>query len=1078
MTTQDIEDAYGLTATQKGMLFHTAYSPRSGMYVQQMVGHLHEQLNVPAFRRAWQQIAERHSVLRTSFCLEQCDEPLQQIHQPVVFPFDEHDWRSMSDSEQERQLKDYLSADRRAGFDLAKAPLVRLALFHLGDANCRLVWTSHHALLDGRSRLIVLEELFALYEACCHGENLSLAPAPRFKDHIDWLAKQDFSHAENFWRRELGGVRSPAPLGIDRLALENSHGDECYGSRMLRLSSSLTASLSKMAERHRLTLNTLLQGAWALLLSRYSGRRDIMFGATRVCRHSPVEGVDSMVGLLINTVPVRIDVSEDWGVLAMLEKLRAKWIAMREYEQTPLSKIQEWSGVPGSTPLFESLMVFENFELNAALRAKARGFEQREFQLIGKTNYPLTISGYRDQQLLLKVDYDRSRLQDDSIARLLGHIESVLAAMVCNPGQRIADLSILTETERQQMLVDWNDTETEYPRDKRIHELFEQQVERTPTAVAVVCEGESITYQQLNQKANQLACYLRSLGVAPETRVGILVDRSLDVVIGLLGILKAGGAYVPLDPAYPTDRLAFMLEDSQARIVLTHARLLPSLSETLVQSFCLDTDWNSISCLPNQDLEPDATTDNLAYVMYTSGSTGRPKAVMINHRSVSNYLHWRGDYFPLAESDRVLQKAPLGFDDSVWEIFEPLMVGAQIVMVRSGGHQDSRYLASLIIEYQVTAACFVPSLLQAFLEEPESTNCKSLRRVTTGGEALSVELQELFFQRVAADLHNGYGPTEATIGATFWTCDRRPGQWAVPIGRPIANTQIYLLDPQWRPVPVGVPGELCIGGSGLARGYLNSADLTAAKFIPNPFSQIPGERLFRTGDLARYRPDSNLEFLGRIDDQVKIRGVRIEPGEVQAAIRQHPSVEGAVVLVREDPRGVKRLVAYLVVPSEKPTDTRALRQFLAQRVPDYMIPAAFVVMDSLPLTASGKVDRGRLPTPNWELGMGTDFVAPRSPIEKKLGELWGDVLGVQQVGIYNNFFELGGHSLLATRVMSRLNADFALNLPLTILFEQPTIEELAWVVTQKLAERLAPDDLTALIEGLEGKSDQDPDEST
>ena len=316
----------------------------------------------------------------------------------------------------------------------------------------------------------------------------------------------------------------------------------------------------------------------------------------------------------------------------------------------------------------------------------------------------------------------------------------------------------------------------------------------------------------------------------------------------------------------------------------------------------------------------------------------------------------------LTESDRVLQKAPLGFDDSVWEIFEPLMVGAQIVMVRSGGHQDSRYLANLIIQYQVTAACFVPSLLQAFLEEPESANCKSLRRVTTGGEALSIELQERFFERLAADLHNGYGPTEATIGATFWTCDRRPGQWAVPIGRPIANTQIYLLDPQLRPVPVGVPGELCIGGSGLARGYLNNADLTAAKFIPNPFSQTPGERLFRTGDLARYRPDGNLEFLGRIDDQVKIRGVRIEPGEVQAAIRQHPSVEAAVVLVREDPRGVKRLVAYVVVPSEKPTDTRELRQFLAQRLPDYMIPAAFVFIDSLPLAVSGKVDRERLQT--------------------------------------------------------------------------------------------------------------------
>jgi len=448
--------------------------------------------------------------------------------------------------------------------------------------------------------------------------------------------------------------------------------------------------------------------------------------------------------------------------------------------------------------------------------------------------------------------------------------------------------------------------------------------------------------------------------------------------------------------------------------------------------------------------------------------------VMINHRSVSNYLYWRSDYFPLAESDRVLQKAPLGFDDSVWEIFEPLMVGAQIVMVRPGGHQDSRYLANLIIEYKVTAACFVPSLLQAFLEEPESANCKSLRRVTTGGEKLSIELQDCFFERLAAALHNGYGPTEATIGATFWTCERLPGQSDVPIGRPIANTQIYLLDSQLLPVPVGVPGELHIGGAGLARGYLNNPDLTAAKFIPNPFGKTAGERLFRTGDLARYRPDGTLDFLGRIDDQVKIRGVRIEPGEVQAAIRQHPSVEAAVILVREDPRGIKRLVAYVVVTTEKRADIRGLRQFLAQRLPDYMIPGAFVFMDSLPLTVSGKVDRERLQTPNWEqLDTPTDFVAPRTPLEERLGELWCKVLGLKQAGIHDNFFEMGGHSLLATQFMSRLSRAFAVDLPLRTLFEQPTIEELALAVTHELVRLAAPHDLAALLESTEGKSDQD-----
>jgi amino acid adenylation domain-containing protein len=1067
-----MQETYGLTGTQRGMLLHSLHLPGSGEYIQQMIGRLHEPLNVPAFRQAWNQLAERHGVLRTSFSFPRSDEPCQQVHPHVALPFEDQDWRSFSNSEQERRLRDYLETDRRTGFDLSKAPLVRLALLHFRDAEYCLVWTSHHALFDGRSRRLLLEEVFVLYEACSRGENLAPAPAPLFKLYIDWLARQDLRRAQGFWRHELKGVCSPTALGIDSRGRSSSDGDEHKGSRAVRLSNSLTESLKGLAREHQLTLNTLLQGAWALLLSRYSGDSEVVFGATRSCRHSTVPGAETMVGLLINTVPIRVTVSEERALLPWLKELRAKWTAIREYEHTPLFKIQEWSEVPGTMPLFETLLVFENFELNAALRAKARGFEQREFQLLGKTNYPLVIGGYVDQQLVMKVDYDCHRFHDDSIARLLGHLGAVLGAMASNPEQRLGELRMLTETERRQILVEWNATDKDYPPDKCIHALFEEQAERKPEAVAVVYD-EPLTYRQLNVRANQLAHYLRKRGVGADCLVGICMERSPDLIVAMLGILKAGGAYVPLDPSYPADRLAFMLEDSQARVVLTHERLLPSLSGTRVHPFCLDSDRNSISCLPNQDLDLGVTTDNLAYVMYTSGSTGRPKAVMINHRSVCNYLFWRCDYFPLAESDRVLQKAPLSFDDSVWEIFEPLMVGAQIVMVRSGGHQDSRYLANLIIEDQVTAACFVPSLLQAFLEEPESTNCKSLKRVTTGGETLSIELQELFFELLAVDLHNGYGPTEATIGATFWTCDRRPGQWVVPIGRPIANTQIYLLDPQWRPVPVGVPGELHIGGAGLARGYLNNPDLTAAKFIPDPFSQTAGRRLFRTGDLARYRPDGTLEFLGRIDDQVKIRGVRIEPGEVQAAVCQHPSVEAAIVLVREDARGVRRLVAYVVVPAEKPTDLRGLRQFLAQRLPDYMIPGAFVFLDSLPLTASGKVDRERLQTPNWEqLDAQTDFVAPRTPIEERLGELWCKVLGLTQAGIHDNFFEMGGHSLLATQFMSRLNEAFAVDLPLRTLFEQPTIEGVAVAVTHELMRLAAPHDLDALLERIEGKADK------
>ena len=930
-------------------------------------------------------------------------------------------------------------------------------LLRLASEEHVLLILMHHIVFDGWSENVFIHELQALYTAFVEGKESPLPELPlQYADFALWQnqrLKERIDQELHYWKEKLSGIPTVLQLPSDyprKLRLVNQ-GSICS----MVLDSSLTRQLKQLSRRENVTLFMTLLAGFQLLLGRYAGQEDVLVGVPVAGRTLPQ--VEGLVGCFMNMLVMRTSLSGNPSFVELLKRVRETALQAYTRQETPFEKLVEAlhpSRQISRWPLFQVMFNLRNIPNSPVPHAGGVQLEPYSIRrgTIGGLDLTLEVKE-SGEGLSCTFNYAQELFRRQTIEQMGRAFRTLLETAVVSSHSPISQLLALTEDERHRVLVEWNQTEREYSGNRCIHQLFENQVRQNPHAVAVVCEGESLTYQQLNQKANQLARYLRSLGVAPETVVGILVDRSLDLVIGLLGILKAGGAYVPLDPTYPADRLAFMLEDSQARIVLTQERLLPSLSESRVQPFCLDTDWNRISSLPNQDLDATATTDNLAYVMYTSGSTGRPKAVMINHRSVSNYLYWRSDYFPLTESDRVLQKAPLGFDDSVWEIFEPLMVGAQIVMVRSGGHQDSRYLANLIIQYQVTAACFVPSLLQAFLEEPESANCKSLRRVTTGGEKLSIELQECFFERLAADLHNGYGPTEATIGATFWTCDRRAGQWDVPIGRPIANTQIYLLDSQLHPVPVGVPGELHIGGAGLARGYLNNPDLTAAKFIPNSFSQTAGERLFRTGDLARYRPDGTLEFLGRIDDQVKIRGVRIEPGEVQAAIRQHPSVEAALVLVREDPRGVKRLVAYVVVPAEKPTDTRGLRQFLTQRLPDYMIPGAFVFMDSLPLTVSGKVDRERLPTPNWEqLDTQTDFVAPRTPLEERLGELWCKVLGLKQAGVHDNFFEMGGHSLLATQFMSRLNAAFAVDLPLRTLFEQPTIEELAVVVTQELVE--------------------------
>jgi amino acid adenylation domain-containing protein len=1050
LTVQGIEDAYGLTATQKGMLFHAVCSSRPGVYIQQMIGHLRESLNIAAFRQAWRQISDRHAVLRTSFCFERWDEPFQQVHQSVVLPFEEQDWRGLSDSEQEGRLKDYLEVDWRVGFDLAKAPLMRLALFHLGEDDYRLVWTSHHALLDGRSRLVVLKELFALYEAGCRGESLPLAPTPLFKAHIDYLARQDFNRAESFWRCELKGVSSPTPLGIDSRGIRGSDGEEFFGNQILRLSQSLTLSLNKLAEQHQLTLNTLLQGAWALLLSRYSGEREIVFGATRVCRHSSIEGADSMVGLLINTLPVRVNVSEEKLLLPWLEELRAQWIAMREYEQTPLSKIQEWSEVRGATPLFESLLVFENFELNAALREGARGFEKREFQLIGKTNYPLTISGHRGQQLLVKVDYDRNRFQDDSISHLLGHIETVLGAMASNSGQRLADLSILTEVERQRILVEWNDTGKEYPRDECIHELFEQQVERTPTSIAVVYEEQQLTYRQLNERANQLARYLRKRGIGPDCLVGICMERSLNLVITMLGILKTGGAYVPIDPSYPRERLEFMVADTRMRLLVADKRFEEPPGSKL-GVVCLNSDWEIIAREPDQNPFSGAQADNLAYVIYTSGSTGQPKGVAVPHRAVSR-LVCNTNYVQLGPSDRVAQVSNCSFDAATFEIWGALLQGACLVGIAKEVFLSARHFAAEIRGRRISTLFLTTSLFNQLASEiPQAF--KTVTHVLFGGEAADPRwVEEILSQGAPHRLVHVYGPTESTTFASWHLTQKVQADAAsIPIGRPISNTQIYLLDTRLRPVPIGVTGQLYVGGDGLARCYLNRPELTADSFIPHPFSAEPGARLYRTGDLARYLPDGNIEFIGRADHQVKIRGFRIELGEIEIALHRHPSVRQAVVLADNAPSGTKNLTAYIVAQEGESLLPGQLRDFLKVKLPDYMVPTSIVFLDSLPLTPNGKLDRSHLIT----LGHGSlqsnpcnALAAPRNHTEEKLVHIWCRVLGKEKIGIYENFFELGGNSLLATQVISNVWRSLGVDLPIRQLFDAPTVADLAENMSQ------------------------------
>ncbi|MCB0192755.1 MAG: amino acid adenylation domain-containing protein [Anaerolineae bacterium] len=630
------------------------------------------------------------------------------------------------------------------------------------------------------------------------------------------------------------------------------------------------------------------------------------------------------------------------------------------------------------------------------------------------------------------------------------HYLQLLDAFLADPHQSIHRANLLAAKEKERLLVAWNDTAAPRQPTQCLHHLFEAQVKRTPAAVAVTTGSQQLTYQDLNQRANQLAHYLKKQGVGAETLVGICMERSLEMVVGLMGILKAGGGYVPLDPTYPKERLAFIAEDAQVSILLSQSKLLGSLPPTKAQIIDLEADWGHILQESAQNPNNAVKGDNVVYVMYTSGSTGKPKGVVVLHRGVCNYLLWRKSYFPLDATDRVLQKTSFSFVDSVWELYEPLMVGAQLIMAEPDRHYDPSYLVKFIIEQKITAADFIPSLLQLFLEEPNVAQCTSLRRVTTGSETVTVDLQSQFYAKLKANLYNLYGPTEASIASTCWPCQAGDDKRSVPIGRPIANTQIYLLDKYLQPVPLGIPGEVHIGGIGLARGYLNRPEMTAEKFISNPFSDDPEARLYKTGDLARYLVDGDLEFLGRIDHQVKIRGYRIELGEIEAFLRQHGAVQKAVALVREDRPGDKRLVAYVVPEAKQAVEVSQLRHYLQQKLPDYMVPSAFVSLDALPLTPNGKVDRRALPAPDaTRPELAETFVAPEGPVEEKLAEMWQQVLGLKKVGVHDNFFELGGHSLIAARLFSKIQREFGRQLPLATLFQAPTIAQISTFIEQK-----------------------------
>ncbi len=1010
-------------------------------------------VDTTALGRSLNEILRRHEVLRTGI-VEEDGRPVQTIHAQAMLRLPLIDLRGLPASDRELEAVRLATTEAQRPFDLPRPPMLRALLLCLGETDYRLYLAMHHITIDAFGAYNVLvSELCAMYEAFRAGRRSPLAEPPiQYADFAhwqrEWMKGPVLQTHLSYWKKQLAGAPVlELPTDRPRPPVQTFRGAQ----HCLSVPKDLTDALNALSRREGVTLYMTLLAGFKILLWRYSGQDDIVLGTVASTRIRPE--MDALLGYVFNTLALRTDLSGNPTFRQLLLRVREVTLEAVAHQHVPFMEVVhalQPRRDPRRHPLFDVM-----FAMEPTMPIHESGWTISQLDVHpGTAKFDLTLElEERTEGIVGCIEYSTDLFDPTTIRRLEVHWLRLLGGIVEDPNRPIAELPLLTSDERQQHLVEWNRTQTDSPRNVCIHELFEAQVDRTPDAIAVVFEDAHLTYGELNRRANQLAHALRKLGVAPDTLVGICVERSLDMVVGLLGILKAGGAYVPLDPGYPQQRLAFMLADCQAPVLVTQSSLTVGLPAHRAQVVRLDADWPAIAQEPQDNPRSGVTAEKLAYVIYTSGSTGSPKGVMISHCSICNYVHWMGTTFPQAEGDAILQKTSLSFDPSVWEVFGPLSAGARLVLARPNGERDSGYLIQVIADHNVTIVHFVPSQLRDLLEEPGIALCASLRHVFCGGEVMTMDLQNQFFSRLGAALHNAYGPTEATIDATYWTCAEGETHRTVPIGHPISNTQVYVLDQAQRPVPIGVPGEIYLGGLGIARGYLNHQDLTSESFIPNPFSDEPGSRLFRTGDIARYLPDGILEFLGRRDHQVKLRGFRVELGEIEAGLRQHPQVQEAVVVVQEDRSGDARLVAYLVpIPGFAPTP-RELREFLVEKLPAYMLPAAFVLLDALPLTPNGKVDRRALPNPSQaDLPLDHDFVPPRTPVEKTVAAIWGQVLGVERVGLHDDFFASGGHSLLATQLVARVRAASQVELPLRVLFDAPTVAGVAAVITE-LIER-------------------------
>jgi amino acid adenylation domain-containing protein len=1039
-------DSIPLSFAQQRLWFLDQLEPNSHLYNVPMAVRLTGTPSFEALQKSFNAILARHEALRTIFVAVDGN-PLQVIGESRFVEFLVTDLTCQPLSEREAKLQCLLKEQVRRPFNLSADLMLRASLVRLGEEEYLLLLVMHHIASDGWSRGVLFREIAALYQAFSTGESYPLPELSiQYADYAvwqqQWLQGEILARQLSYWKKQLSGIPLlEVPTDRPRPVVQTFRG----ARHSLVLPKGLVDGLKQLSRREGVTLFITMLAAWQTLLHRYTGQQDIPIGSP-IAGRNDVE-TEGLIGFFVNTLVLRTDLSADPTFKQLIARVRTVALEAYEHQDLPFEKLVEElhpDRDQSHSPLFQVMFAFQNLPVQA-------------LALSGLTLSPVEVDSEMakfDLTLLIEdpagklkavLEYNTDLFDGDTIKRMLGHYQTLLEGIVANPERKVSELPLLTEAERHQLLVEWNDTKREYPRDKCIHDLFEEQAEKTPDAVAIVFEDEQLTYRELNGKANQLAHHLRTLGVGPEVLVGICVERSVEMVVGLLGILKAGGAYVPLDPEYPKERVAFMLEDTKASVLLTQERLLGDLPEPDGRVICLDRDWAAIAEESEGNPESGVTAENLAYVIYTSGSTGKPKGVMIQHASLVNYLWGFNDHSVGGNVQTLPTTTKPTFDASLKQLFAPFLRGDHVWIIPDDVAQEPAKVYQALASRAGASLNCVGSFWHAILAVTNSSEIAmpavDLSSLLLGGESISRQLVERTFSVFPSlAVWNLYGPTEATANATI---GKIVLGGRVTLGRPLPNVEIFILDSRLRPVPIGVPGELYIGGECLARGYLNRPELTAEKFITHSFDGEPARRLYRTGDLARYLSDGNIEFLGRIDDQVKIRGYRIELGEIESVLCQHSGVREAVVVAREDVPGDKRLVAYLVAASQN-CSVSELRDFLKAKLPEHMIPSAFMFLEALPLMSNGKVDRKTLPVPDQiRPELEESFVAPRTAVEEILAEIWAELLKVERVGVHDNFFDLGGHSLLAAQLISRVRDAFHVEVPLRSLFEAPTAAGLA-----------------------------------